>query len=336
MAKVNFRQMVNQLDMHWRRSVPVVHQTESSECGLACLSMICGHYGKNIDLISLRRQFNLSARGTSLSGIKGMAEELGMLTRALSLELHELGGLQVPCILHWNFNHFVVLVRVKRNRFVLHDPARGRRIVGQEEMSQYFTGVALEIWPGSEFTVETVNNRINIRTLIHSIYGIKSTLAKIFCLSVMIEAINLIIPVGTQLVMDHAILAGDKGLLTLICAGLIFFILLRAATGVLRSWSSLVMGTLIDVQWQSGLFNHLMRLPLGYFERRKLGDIQSRFGSLDTLRVTFTTSVVGAIMDGIMVTGVLCMMILYGGTLTWIVLGFTAIYVLIRLVTYGY
>ncbi|EJA7031908.1 peptidase domain-containing ABC transporter [Salmonella enterica] len=336
MAKVNFRQMVNQLDMHWRRSVPVVHQTESSECGLACLSMICGHYGKNIDLISLRRQFNLSARGTSLSGIKGMAEELGMLTRALSLELHELGGLQVPCILHWNFNHFVVLVRVKRNRFVLHDPARGRRIVGQEEMSQYFTGVALEIWPGSEFTVETVNNRINIRTLIHSIYGIKSTLAKIFCLSVMIEAINLIIPVGTQLVMDHAILAGDKGLLTLICAGLIFFILLRAATGVLRSWSSLVMGTLIDVQWQSGLFNHLMRLPLGYFERRKLGDIQSRFGSLDTLRVTFTTSVVGVIMDGIMVTGVLCMMILYGGTLTWIVLGFTAIYVLIRLVTYGY
>ncbi|EMR6708317.1 peptidase domain-containing ABC transporter [Salmonella enterica] len=336
MAKVNFRQMVNQLDMHWRRSVPVVHQTESSECGLACLSMICGHYGKNIDLISLRRQFNLSARGTSLSGIKGMAEELGMLTRALSLELHELGGLQVPCILHWNFNHFVVLVRVKRNRFVLHDPARGRRIVGQEEMSQYFTGVALEIWPGSEFTVETVNNRINIRTLIHSIYGIKSTLAKIFCLSVMIEAINLIIPVGTQLVMDHAILAGDKGLLTLICAGLIFFILLRAATGVLRSWSSLVMGTLIDVQWQSGLFNHLMRLPLGYFERRKLGDIQSRFGSLDTLRVTFTTSVVGAIMDGIMVTGVLCMMILYGGTLTWIVLGFTAIYVLIRLVTYVY
>lgn len=336
MAKGNFKQIVNQLDMRWRRSVPVVHQTESSECGLACLSMICGHYGKNIDLISLRRQFNLSARGTSLSGIKGMAEELGMLTRALSLELHELGGLQVPCILHWNFSHFVVLVRVKRNRFVLHDPARGRRIVGQEEMFQYFTGVALEVWPGSEFTVETVNNRINIRTLIHSIYGIKSTLAKIFCLSVMIEAINLVIPVGTQLVMDHAIPAGDKGLLTLICAGLMFFILLRAATGVLRAWSSLVMGTLIDVQWQSGLFNHLMRLPLGYFERRKLGDIQSRFSSLDTLRVTFTTSVVGAIMDGIMVAGVLCMMILYGGTLTWIVLGFTAVYVLIRLVTYGY
>lgn len=143
-------------------------------------------------------------------------------------------------------------------------------------------------------------------------------------------------PVGTQLVMDHAIPAGDRGLLTLISAGLMFFILLRAATGMLRAWSSLVMGTLINVQWQSGLFNHLLRLPLAYFERRKLGDIQSRFGSLDTLRTTFTTSVVGAIMDSIMVAGVFVMMLLYGGYLTWIVLAFTAVYVLIRLVTYGY
>ncbi|EBC8161487.1 ATP-binding cassette domain-containing protein, partial [Salmonella enterica] len=175
-----------------------------------------------------------------------------------------------------------------------------------------------------------------LRSLINSIYGIKSTLAKIFCLSVVIEAINLIMPVGTQLVMDHAIPAGDRGLLTLISAGLMFFILLRAATGMLRAWSSLVMGTLINVQWQSGLFNHLLRLPLAYFERRKLGDIQSRFGSLDTLRATFTTSVVGAIMDSIMVVGVFVMMLLYGGYLTWIVLGFTTVYVLIRLVTYSY
>lgn len=105
---------------------------------------------------------------------------------------------------------------------------------------------------------------------------------------------------------------------------------------MLRAWSSLVMSTLINIQWQSGLFNHLLRLPLAFFERRKLGDIQSRFGSLDTLRATFTTCVVGAIMDSIMVVGVFVMMLLYGGYLTWIVLGFTMVYVLIRLVTYGY
>lgn len=335
MTNRNFRQIINLLDLRWQRRVPVIHQTETAECGLACLAMICGHFGKNIDLIYLRRKFNLSARGATLAGINGIAEQLGMATRALSLELDELRVLKTPCILHWDFSHFVVLVSVKRNRYVLHDPARGIRHISREEMSRYFTGVALEVWPGSEFQSETLQTRISLRSLINSIYGIKRTLAKIFCLSVVIEAINLLMPVGTQLVMDHAIPAGDRGLLTLISAALMFFILLKAATSTLRAWSSLVMSTLINVQWQSGLFDHLLRLPLAFFERRKLGDIQSRFDSLDTLRATFTTSVIGFIMDSIMVVGVCVMMLLYGGYLTWIVLCFTTIYIFIRLVTYG-
>lgn len=335
MTNRNFRQIINLLDLRWQRRVPVIHQTETAECGLACLAMICGHFGKNIDLIYLRRKFNLSARGATLAGINGIAEQLGMATRALSLELDELRVLKTPCILHWDFSHFVVLVSVKRNRYVLHDPARGIRYISREEMSRYFTGVALEVWPGSEFQSETLQTRISLRSLINSIYGIKRTLAKIFCLSVVIEAINLLMPVGTQLVMDHAIPAGDRGLLTLISAALMFFILLKAATSTLRAWSSLVMSTLINVQWQSGLFDHLLRLPLAFFERRKLGDIQSRFDSLDTLRAAFTTSVIGFIMDSIMVVGVFVMMLLYGGYLTWIVLCFTTIYIFIRLVTYG-
>lgn len=335
MTNRNFRQIINLLDLRWQRRVPVIHQTETAECGLACLAMICGHFGKNIDLIYLRRKFNLSARGATLAGINGIAEQLGMATRALSLELDELRVLKTPCILHWDFSHFVVLVSVKRNRYVLHDPARGIRYISREEMSRYFTGVALEVWPGSEFQSETLQTRISLRSLINSIYGIKRTLAKIFCLSVVIEAINLLMPVGTQLVMDHAIPAGDRGLLTLISAALMFFILLKAATSTLRAWSSLVMSTLINVQWQSGLFDHLLRLPLAFFERRKLGDIQSRFDSLDTLKATFTTSVIGFIMDSIMVVGVFVMMLLYGGYLTWIVLCFTTIYIFIRLVTYG-
>lgn len=335
MTNRNFRQIINLLDLRWQRRVPVIHQTETAECGLACLAMICGHFGKNIDLIYLRRKFNLSARGATLAGINGIAEQLGMATRALSLELDELRVLKTPCILHWDFSHFAVLVSVKRNRYVLHDPARGIRYISREEMSRYFTGVALEVWPGSEFQSETLQTRISLRSLINSIYGIKRTLAKIFCLSVVIEAINLLMPVGTQLVMDHAIPAGDRGLLTLISAALMFFILLKAATSTLRAWSSLVMSTLINVQWQSGLFDHLLRLPLAFFERRKLGDIQSRFDSLDTLRATFTTSVIGFIMDSIMVVGVCVMMLLYGGYLTWIVLCFTTIYIFIRLVTYG-
>lgn len=86
--------------------------------------MVCGHYGKNIDLISLRQRFNLSSRGSSLASIRAIATQMEMTTRALSLELDEINALRRPSILHWNFNHFVVLVGVKRNGFILHDPAR--------------------------------------------------------------------------------------------------------------------------------------------------------------------------------------------------------------------
>ena len=333
MSKPTFKQRISQLNLRLRHRVPMVHQTESSECGLACLAMICGYYGKNVDLIALRRQFSLSTRGATLTGLTGIAEQLGLATRPLSLDIGELSALKLPCILHWEFNHFVVLVSIKGHRAVLHDPARGRRAVSLTELSHSFTGVALEAWPGSTFTADSVRHRIHLRTLIGSVHGLKGALGKIFCLSLVFETINLVMPIGTQLVMDHAIPAGDRGLLTLICVGLMLFILLRAAVGMVRAWSGLVMSTLINVQWQSGLFTHLLRLPLGYFERRKLGDIQSRFGSLDTLRSTFTTSIVGAIMDGIMMIGVLMMMVLYGGWLSGVVIAF---YVLMRLLTYGY
>ncbi|EAU7888830.1 ATP-binding cassette domain-containing protein [Salmonella enterica] len=330
------KKYISRLEISLFRRVPVIHQTESSECGIACLAMVFGHYGKSIDLFSLRQQFNISSRGATLYSIRTIAVQMGMTVRALSLDLNELNVLRRPCILHWNFNHFVVLVSVKRNGFVLHDPARGRIIVSKAEASKCFTGIALELWPGSTFRRERVKKRLNLVTLINSIHGIKGALLKIFALSIVVEAIGLILPAGTQLVMDHALPAGDRGLLSMICISLMFFILLRATVSTSRAWISLIMGTLVNIQWQSGLFSHLLRLPLSYFERRKLGDIQSRFGSLNTLRTTFTTSMVGAIIDGIMVCGLLIMMLLYGKSLTWVVLGFTLVYIAIRLFTYTY
>lgn len=281
MSKRSLKTLIEQLDLQLRPRVPLVHQTESSECGLACLAMICSHYGKQSNLIALRQQFNLSARGTTLAGMTQIAEQLGLATRCLSLDLNELSALKTPCILHWDFNHFVVLVSVKQNRAILHDPARGRRKVGMEEMSKYFTGIALEVWPGSTFAAQPTSHQFSLRSLAAKVHGLKGMLGKIFFYSLIIETINLLIPIGTQLALDHAIPAADMGLLTVICIGLFLFTLLRVALSALRSWSSLIMTTLINVQWQSGLFTHLVRLPLSYFERRKLGDIQSRFGSLN-------------------------------------------------------
>ncbi|MDX7999404.1 peptidase domain-containing ABC transporter [Xenorhabdus sp. Reich] len=334
MNNKTLKSFLSKLDIGFCHRVPLIHQTESSECGMASLAMVAGYYGKNIDLITLRQRFNLSARGTTLASVKEMAAELDMTSRALSLDLDEINALKTPCILHWNFNHFVVLISVRKDRFILHDPAQGRIVVGLAEMSRSFTGIALEIFPNSKFTAETKKSRLQLKTLFQSIHGIKGTLTKIFFLSLIIEFINLIMPIGTQLIMDHAIPAGDKGFIMAICAGVMLFILLRTLLSIISSWSSLVMATLINVQWQSGLFKHLLELPLNYFERRKLGDIQSRFASLNTLQSTFTSSIVGVIMDSIMVIGLFTMLILYGGYLTWIVLGFTTLYVLIRLFTY--
>ena len=336
MDRIIVKRIIEKLDIKLGRHTPLIQQSEFAECGLACLAMICRHYGKNVDLMSLRHQFNLSARGSSLSVLAQIAEQLGLATRPLSLDIDELSALRTPCVLHWEFNHFVVLIKVQGQQVTLHDPATGRRKMTLETLSQSFTGVALEAWPDSTFSAEALRHQFSTSKLIRGVYGIKRALGKIFFLSLVLETINLLLPIATQLVMDHAIPASDSGLLTLICCGLMIFILLQAAVSMLRGWSSLVLATLINVQWQAKLFKHLLRLPLDYFERRRLGDIQSRFGSLDVLRSTFTASIVGAMMDSIMVISVLIMMSLYGGWLTWIVVGFTAIYVLMRIATYGY
>ncbi|MGY2796282.1 ATP-binding cassette, subfamily B, bacterial CvaB/MchF/RaxB [Ewingella americana] len=331
----NVRELANSLHFGFRHKVPQIIQTEAAECGLACLAMVCGYHGKHVDLQSLRQRFGISSRGATLRTLMDIATSVELKSRALKLDIDELNALKTPCILHWDLNHFVVLVAVKQGKVIIHDPAFGQRSLGIREVSEHFTGVALELWPDSGFTSEKPRVRLNLRKMMGNVSGLIPALTKIFCLSLMIESVNLLLPVGMQLVMDHVIPAKDPDLLTLICLGLLFFIIFRTGVSMLRAWTSLVMSTLIDVQWKARLFDHLLKLPLDYFEKRKLGDIQSRFTSLDTLRTTLTTNVVNSIIDGIMSIGLIVMMVLYGGWLIWVILGFTAIYVIFRLSTYN-
>ena len=328
--------LLRKLDLRIFKRIPVVFQTEASECGLACLSMICSFYGKQVDLLQLRQQFNLSSRGVNLHAIKAIASELEMSSRALSVDLQELHAVRKPCILHWDFNHFVVLIKVDKNSAVIHDPAFGRRVISMPELSQHFTGVVLEVWPGTTFSVQKKQNRLKASTLLKNINGLMTSLAKIFFLSLVIELISLLLPVGTQLVTDNVIASGDYGLLNIICLGLFILILLRLTISIIRSWTTLILGTLIDVQWSFSLFSHLIKLPTTFFERRKLGDIQSRFHSLDVIRATFTTGLTGSIIDTLMLMGLLVMMFLYNLQLSMIVVSFTAIYTFIRFATYRY
>lgn len=331
-----FQKIVSKLNFSIRKKVPVIHQSESSECGIASLAMICGYYGLEIDLFNFRERFGSPSQGASLRTLCATAEKVNLKSRAFSLDLDEIRQLKLPCILHWDMCHFVVLVAVKKSGFVIHDPAMGKRLIGINEMSNHFTGVALELWPDNNFQQEKAKNRLRIVDLMQNIVGLKSTLTKIFAFSIVVEAINLLLPVGTQLVTDHVIIAHDESLLAVICIGLVMFTLFRTFISMLRAWTSLTLNTLTSIQWKTTLFDHLMSLPLSFFEKRHLGDIQSRFSSLDTIRSTFTNSLVTGLIDLIMTVGLLVMLTLYGGWLVWVVIGFTLCYALMRLGTYRF
>lgn len=322
------------LDFSLFRKVPVTLQTETAECGLACLSMILGYYKGGSDLFALRSQYGVSSRGVNLQNLIDISKNLGFITRPLSLELDEVKQLKLPCILHWEFNHFVVLTKVTDKYFIIHDPAFGKKKLNKERFSNSFTGVALELWAEVKFEKQKNENKISFYETLKHISGIKGALIKIFSLSALIELIGLLIPVGTQLVMDHVILAKDQSLLLIICIGLFFFTFFNSAVSMFRAWISLKMSYYINFQWTASFFSHLLKLPLDFFEKRQVGDISSRFSSLSTIQKTLTSSIVSTIIDTIMTFCLIVMMILYGGWLFWVVLGFSILYLLLRIVTY--
>lgn len=334
MNKDLIAELKKKLQFNLRPTVPQVLQTEAAECGLACLVMICRFLGKDIDLFSLRQKYGISSHGATLAILIDIAAKIGLDSRPLSLDLDEIHLLKRPCILHWDLNHFVVLVSIKHNKAIIHDPAFGRCSLSFSELSQHFTGVALELWPNPNFARETERQKLHFRSLLKNINGFPGFLLRILALSVVLEAINILLPMGTQVVMDHVILAADHDLLTLICLGLFCFIIFRTVVAMLRAWMTLLMDTFLRVQWNHGFFQHLLQLPLNYFQKRNPGDIQSRFLSLDAVRNTLSTGLVNGFIDCVMSIGLMIMMYLYAGWLLWVVLAFTLIYLLLRVLTF--
>ncbi|WP_323054264.1 peptidase domain-containing ABC transporter [Rodentibacter caecimuris] len=326
--------MLNKLNFSFFKKAPVILQTEAAECGLACLTMITAYYGGESNLFQLRSKYGISSKGATLKNLIDIAQDLKLITRPLSLELDELKLLRLPCILHWDFNHFVVLVKATDNYVVVHDPAFGKKKISLSECSKHFTGVALEVWSEVRFEKPKNRNEISLYETFKNISGIKGALVKIFSLSMLIELIALLMPIGTQLVMDHVLQAKDQSLLLIICLGLFLFTFFRSAISMSRAWISLKVNYLVDFQWTISFFSHLLKLPLDFFEKRQVGDIQSRFGSLNKIQTTLTNSLVSTIIDLIMTISVLVMMFLYGGWLTWVVIVFSVIYLSLRFTTY--
>ena len=297
------------------RHLPVIVQTEVTECGLASLAMVACYHGLDTDMPALRLRFAISRKGTNFESMVRIAAALGLDSRPLKLDLEHLPELQLPCILHWDMNHFVVLKSVSSRRIVIHDPAVGARSFTPEEFAPHFTGIALELTPATGFQPRQDKRAFKLRDLMGHISGLNTGLAQILALALALEVLVIALPFYMQWVVDHALLSADLDLLTTLALGFGLLVLLQTGMGAVRSWWVATLSTRLNFQWLGNVFGHLVRLPLEFFEKRHVGHIVSCFGSVNVIQKTLTTGVVQASVDGLMVAGTAAMMAFYSPAL---------------------
>jgi ATP-binding cassette subfamily B protein RaxB len=324
---------LHRLHLGWlsgRSRLPVILQTEAAECGLACLAMVASGLGAHCDLAQARARFSLSLKGATMADLVRMAADLGLSSRALRAEPEHLANLHLPCILHWDFNHFVVLAEVNGGEAIIHDPAHGRRQLKLAELSRHFTGVALELRPGTNFALAPPAPPLRWRQLLGRISGLKRSLLQIMGLALALELLALLSPFLLQWTVDGVLVSADRDLLVTLGLGFGLLVLLQVAVGALRSWAVLVLSASLNVQWLTQVFGHLLRLPLAWFEKRHIGDVFSRFGSVQQIQRVLSTRFAEAMLDGVMVVITLTMMWIYSPLLSAVALLAVAAYGLLR------
>ena len=325
---------INLLDFVGRRTTPMILQNEANECGLACLAMVASHHGHKTDLAAIRRRNLGVGRGARLADLIQIAAQLQLSARPVKLGLDGLRRLSTPAILHWDFNHYVVLTRTGSNGITIHDPAAGGRRLDLEEVSKHFTGVALELKPETGFTPKEERRRVSLRSLIGRVQGLPRAVFSVSILALALEVFTLASPLFMQLVVDSAVVSNDTDLLTLLGLGFLLLGLIKVGVTALRGWVVMVLSNQLNLQLLGNLFRHLVRLPMVFFERRHLGDVVSRFDSMSAIQRTLTGSFLEALIDGLMVMTTLAMMMVYSPRLTAIVVVAALVYAAVRLLLY--
>jgi ATP-binding cassette subfamily B protein RaxB len=316
------------------RRVPVILQSEAPECGIACLAMVASYHGYLTDLSAMRMRLSPSLKGVTLKNLSQIAEGMGLTARGVQAPLEALGKLQLPAVLHWDMNHFVVLVAVKGRRITVHDPGRGRRVLAIEEASRHYTGVAMEFAPTASFRPRDEREQVSAFQLLGVARGLKGTLAQILVLSLALEVFAIAMPFFLQLVVDRVLVGRDRDLLTVLGVAFGALVLITVAVTAVRAWVSVYLSTNLNLRLLSTLFAHLVKLPLSWFEKRNIGDIVSKFRSVDAVQRTLSTTFVETMVDGIMVALTLVVMGWYSLTLTAVVVGAALLYVAVRWLLY--
>jgi ATP-binding cassette subfamily B protein RaxB len=309
-------------------SLPVILQSRRTECGLAALTMIANHFGHDLDLTAMRRRYG-EAR-PDLRSILDIADSLGLPGRPLRLDLADVRQLGLPAVLHWEFDHFLVLVKVGRRGVVVHDPAAGRRVLDWKSFGAAFTGVAVEFTVAPDFAKQSARQLPPLRGLVQSFRRLPRYLAAMLFLLVVAQLLALAPPVATQLLIDEVVLGQDRSWLHRVIFGLALVMVAAVLIDMLRRQIALFTGMQMATDSTSLIIRHLLRLPAVTVGRRSVGDLMSRVDSMQPLRVAMTDTSLQLVVQGTVLLATLTLMLIYSRLLSAISLAAVLFIVLLH------
>lgn len=295
-----------------RRKVPLVLQSEAAECGLACLAMCMATHGRQVTLASLRNRHPASARGMTLAEMTDLAQAEGMELLAFEVAPEGLEEMRLPAILHWEANHYVVLVSMKAGRrVVLNDPAIGVRTLSWSDFCNGYSGIAAEVLPAAHFQKVKEKSRVSLWSLLATVPNYQSLVTKLFLLALMLEVSVLLAPLYLQNVVDQVLPTRDAKLLFTLAASFCGIALIRVAATLSRSWTSMALTGYMTAGMKGAVFSHALRLPVAWFDKRGVGTVLSRFNSLNRVRDIAGNDIVLASIDLVLALLMLAVMFLY-------------------------
>ncbi len=281
---------------------PFYNQYDAMDCGPTCLRMVAKHYGRNFSLQTLREKCFITREGVSLMGISEAAESIGFRTLGVTLNFEQLSReAPLPLIVHWNQNHFIVVYKITKNKIYTADPAFGLiSYLKPEFMNNWLSnkekgenkGLALLLEPGPEFYNQTGEkiNKSNFRFLFSYLKSYRNFLFQLF-LGVFIGSIlQLILPFLTQSIVDYGINNRDLSFIYLILIAQLVVVISRQTVDFIRGWILLHLSSRINISLISDFLVKLMKLPIGFFDSKLIGDILQRINDHRRIESFLTTS----------------------------------------------
>jgi ABC-type bacteriocin/lantibiotic exporters, contain an N-terminal double-glycine peptidase domain len=307
-----------------RPEVPFIPQMEVVECGAAALAMVLAAYGHHAPLSELRQDCGVSRNGVNATGIVEAARKRGLESDAVRAEVADLQAIPLPAILHWEFNHFVVLESVTNRGAVILDPAVGRVELTLPRLSEAWTGVAIVCIPGEHFA-QRPKSLPSFRPYRRILRTSAPALVQIALATIVLQILALAFPLGTQFVIDEIIVPRSEAWLPITALVLACAVAMRVLLTFVRSRIVQQIQVTIDSALMTDFFTHLIHLPLGFFLQRQPGDLAQRARSNTAIREALSSRMVGALLDTLLLAGYGAIMFLFDPLLAAVVVTAAAI-----------